>query len=220
MKTRKAWLDIAKGIAMCCIVFSHTNAGTAGWYKQLYEPVFLSVFFFSSGYLFREVGIRDELKYVLRHLVLPLITLGTINAFISLIIEHEALIPRLRALYFQTSGTRDDMWFIACMASAHIIFWIIYRICRKNESIFTIVVVSTIVSLLGGYYGELINFALPWKIQRAVGYILFICLGYVYRKYEHKFNEKVSKKTVVGIACIYFLGCFEYGGGGRISARL
>lgn len=210
MNERKKWLDICKGIAMCCIVFSHTSSGTGGGYELIYLPIFLSVFFFSTGYLFKPCDFKSELLYVFRHLVIPLVSLGTINAVISFVVEGEAIIPRMTKLLLQTSGNRDDMWFIACLTSAHILFWLVHKVVRDKK--IELLLTTLIISLLGGYYAVFIGFALPWKFQRALGYLIFMGAGYVYRRTGKQIDKYFDKRIVVMLGLIYFLSCITYGG--------
>lgn len=128
-KTRLKWLDIAKGIGMVFIILSHTSGGRNGGIANAYLPFYLAVFFFSSGYLFKEnLSLKEECLYVLRHLVIPWISFGIINAMLSYAIEHENLIARMTGLVLQTSSQYSDMWFLACMASTHILFWVLVKI--------------------------------------------------------------------------------------------
>lgn len=127
--TRLKWLDISKGIGMIFIILSHTSGGRNCWIANAYLPFYLAIFFFSSGYLFKEnLSFKDECVYVLRHLVIPWILFGIINAVLSYAIEHESLIPRMTGLVLQTSSQYSDMWFLACMASTHILFWVLAKI--------------------------------------------------------------------------------------------
>ena len=51
-KTREEWIDVAKGIAMCAIMYSHVRGMVPSEY-QLYrylEASFIQVFFFFSGF--------------------------------------------------------------------------------------------------------------------------------------------------------------------------
>lgn len=80
-------------------------------------------------------------------------------------------------LLLQTSGNRDDMWFIACLTSAHVLFWLVQKVARDKK--IELLLATLIISLIGGYYAEFISFALPWKIQRALGYLIFMGAGYV-----------------------------------------
>lgn len=65
-KIRLQWLDIAKGIGMIFIILSHTAGGRNGWIRSLYLPFYLAVFFFSSGYLFKNtMTLKEEYVYAI-----------------------------------------------------------------------------------------------------------------------------------------------------------
>lgn len=73
---RLKWLDIARGLAFLMVIYSHLK------YKddmvmRYFSPVFLTMFFFVSGYLFKEnCTFSKVLEQRTRTLLLPFLTLG------------------------------------------------------------------------------------------------------------------------------------------------
>lgn len=72
--------------------------------------------------------LKEECIYVVRHLVIPGLSFGMINAVVATIIEHEDLFERIVGLVLQTSDGYSDMWFLACMTSTHILFWVLVKL--------------------------------------------------------------------------------------------
>lgn len=61
MKDRVEWIDIAKGMAMICIVAGHTGPKAVNDFVYLFH---LSVFIFLSGYFYREEFSEHPIKFV------------------------------------------------------------------------------------------------------------------------------------------------------------
>lgn len=111
-KARLKWLDIAKEIGMAFIILSHASGERNGWIGNIYLPFYLAVFFFSSGYLFKDtMTLKEECIYVVRHLVIPWLSFGMINAVVATIIEHENLLERIVGLVLQTSDGYSDIMY-------------------------------------------------------------------------------------------------------------
>ena len=69
---RSEALDIAKGIALLCVLFSHSTA--RGLYaRQLVMSFHLPVFFFVAGCLFRPIGMMDAIRKALSRYFVPFV---------------------------------------------------------------------------------------------------------------------------------------------------
>lgn len=75
-RVRLKWLDIARGLAFLMVIYSHLK------YKddmvmRYFTPMFLTMFFFVSGYLFKEnCSFAKVLEQRTRTILLPFLTLG------------------------------------------------------------------------------------------------------------------------------------------------
>lgn len=73
---RLKWLDISRGIAFLMVIYSHLE------YKddmimRYFKPMFLTMFFFVSGYLFKEkCSFSKVFEQRTRTLLLPFLILG------------------------------------------------------------------------------------------------------------------------------------------------
>lgn len=75
-RPRLKWLDIARGMAFLMVIYSHLryNDDTV---MRYFTPMFLTMFFFVSGYLFKEgCSFAKVLEQRTRTLLLPFLTLG------------------------------------------------------------------------------------------------------------------------------------------------
>lgn len=70
---RIGWLDVSRGIAFLMVLYSHLNYCDSN-IMRFFSPIFLTTFFFVSGYLFKE---KQSFLFVLenrtRTLLLPFI---------------------------------------------------------------------------------------------------------------------------------------------------
>lgn len=75
-RVRLKWLDIARGLAFLMVIYSHLK------YKddmvmRYFTPMFLTMFFFVSGYLFKEnCSFAKVLEQRTRTILLPFLTFG------------------------------------------------------------------------------------------------------------------------------------------------
>lgn len=74
METKKRidWIDQYRGILFLFVITCHTFLAPS-WLKNIYEPVFLTGFFFLSGYLYKDKPLGDKLKSLFNGLVAPFI---------------------------------------------------------------------------------------------------------------------------------------------------
>lgn len=59
---RIEWVDIVKYICIIMVMLSHLETRTEIW-KVFYSPFFLSAFFFSAGYVYKQRGDFKEFLY-------------------------------------------------------------------------------------------------------------------------------------------------------------
>lgn len=209
MRERKHWVDIAKGIGMCFIVLSHTGNGSL--IDSFYSPFFLTIFFFLSGFFFKDnISLWDEIKYLFTRLFLPMIILGTINTVSAYIIDGDDILIRTKDLILQTSSINNDMWFIACLISCHLLYWVVIRInggCKINSFLTAI-----FISIIANYLLTVHIIVLPFRILRAASYLLYFAAGALYCQRENELQEKLTKRHFPAIIFLIYMFVFvQYG---------
>lgn len=76
VKKRILWLDVSRGLAFLMVVYSHLEY-TNDSVMRYFSPVFLTTFFFVSGYLFKEkCSFSKVFEQRTRTLLLPFLALG------------------------------------------------------------------------------------------------------------------------------------------------
>lgn len=209
MQNRKHWIDLAKGLAMIFIVFSHTGSGSL--IDTFYLPFFLNLFFFISGYLFKkDLEIIDEVKYLSCRLFLPMLFLGTINSVIAYFVEGDNLLRRSIDLILQMSSVNNDMWFIACLICCHFVFFLVFKMLR-NQSLWSIGI-CLCLGILASYVLTFSQIVLPFRLIRSFTYLFFFSIGVMYKEYENRMETILSKwSTFFLIIILYVLVFAQYG---------
>lgn len=209
---RKRWIDCLRGFCMMAILLFHTEiyyTGTSIIGYNLYVSDALYLFFMLSGYLlYKNAGIIDtkyKLKSVLRNLLWPYFIFTSVMA-VPKALAHGERVDNVWVLV-QNVVTGQASWFIAALIVAEILFVITLRLCRGNLfALGSVCVLSFCCSALLALNGGLVTF---WQFGNALQAMLFLFLGYVYHRYEHKLMVGVLP-TIIACVMLFSLKCYVY----------
>ncbi len=209
---RKRWVDCLRGFCMMAILLFHTEiyyTGTSIIGYNLYVSDALYLFFMLSGYLlYKKAGMIDikyKLKSVLRNLLWPYFIFTSVMA-VPKALAHGERVDNAWVLV-QNVVTGQASWFIAALIVAEIFFVVALRLCRGNLfALGSVCVLSFCCSALLALNGNLVTF---WQFSNALQAMLFLFLGYVYHRYEHKLMVGVLPTVIAGLMLI-FLKCYVY----------
>lgn len=200
---RLKWLDISRGIAFLMVIYSHLQ------YKEdmimrYFSPMFLTMFFFVSGYLFKEkCSFSKVFEQRTRTLFLPFLILGLIMIGLSQILTfngHVSIIDEIKGLLFQ-NGQNQILWFIAALYIYSIIFYWVERFTKSNEILLGVCFILFILNAIYSYWLD--GPSIPWHIT-AAGYACFyMALGKFYKYHESKIDLLFNYKKVLIIAVVY-----------------
>lgn len=175
---RIIWLDYLKGICMISIILNHINGPEI--YGQITYPFELVGFFFASGFTFNpRQDFRDFFFNKVKVLALPVIIFGIINLSISCLFKEIDIYDRIIGIILQIPGKWDDLWFVACLFTMELIYYIVIKIGRSNFEQFAICLVLAFFGYLSVTYSQL---RIPWHIENACLLIVFLWLGNMARK--------------------------------------
>lgn len=171
---RLSWIDIVRGICIYCVVLSHT-LNVPILYRCIFEPFFLTGFFFLSGVVFKSNSIKQSLFGSTAKILWPcfinsiIVMLGRMK-WIELLYAGDLAGV---AEYFQYWGTRIMMgkvfWFLACLFIVQVLAIFIIHILKNNKSHILIVAILCFSSIFVISRKELA----PWSANTA-----FLALGY------------------------------------------
>lgn len=198
-------------------MLSHLESGS-DFLRTIYSPFFLSVFFFSSGYVYKH---KDNFKTFLikkvKGLLWPWFIFSILNIALSHVLtfnEHTEITTELLQNFMQVRGYGDQLWFIAALFAAFIPFYFLVRwhnaSAKKNKDILFFVIVL-ILSMVSKVYSRLMNpelfpwksTDLPWHLDYIFVAMFYMAIGYLFRiKLEEKFdkcNTRINRTILIAV---------------------
>ena len=219
MKERINWIDWAKAIAVCSVVFCHLPQSQEWFYFRYMQATTITVFFFISGYLKANHGDRSMILYGIKRpvpsmirwrkywngLVLPYLLYNAIVYpywFVRYTMLHggmpdlfSAMKPIIGALLFEHESTwaeplNGPLWYLPAILMMHLII----DLCRKTDYLHLIMIVLCIISYFlyaaNKEYEFLPNLT-PMGLFRRLPYYY---LGYVMGLKNHGDSPHVLRK--------------------------
>lgn len=188
--SRLHWIDSARGIAFLMVIYSHVGYCNSHLMK-FFTPIFLTTFFFVSGYLTNESKpFFTFLEQRARTLLLPFFIFGLFNIVSAQVItfsgRHVSIVNDLLDFFVQIRGRNDDLWFIPCLFVSSIPF---YFLVKQIKSTYKLLVCSTMLLVANAMLSAQ---PLPWHIQLIPYAMFYMATGYIFRKYEHMLDGAVN----------------------------
>lgn len=218
---REKWLDIARGIVMIMVILGHIGSfligkGFGGKSMSIYfmstSAIKIPGFFAISGYLFNDKGgnVIKFLKNKIIKILVPYFSLGAVNMFLNIIITWKHVgkwspwMTKYACKYVTKFFLGKNLWFIPCLFTVEIIFFVVKKITKSN-----LVLMGILSAILcaAGYMWSVPEVYRPWRVDTALMCIWFVYIGYFVRNIS-KFREFVlSKKAVALFTIMYSLLC-------------
>ena len=212
-------MDIAKGIALLCVVIGHTSWGGEFGILSFSVPTF----YFLSGYTYRRKPFAKDLLGKFRRLIIPYILFNIVLLFHHCC-QSSNLSPELviGVLYSRYSlfplGSEDNVlyliagnaptWFLTSLFVSYILFFIIDR-SKFPSLILLIYAIITIVL-------EKSSLLLPWSLDTAFMTALFIYSGYYFKKKRSIIH---NKKPLLSACLMVYVIAYMLNGGMNLSVR-
>ena len=214
MKERINWIDWAKALAVCCVVFCHLPQSQEWFYYRYLQALTMVVFFFISGYLKKDRGSdKENWKKYSYGLIIPYI-LYNIIVYPYWILKFylnngampdffQAMKPILGALLLEHENLfceplNGPLWYLPAILMMHIII----DLCRKTKHQHWVMISLCMISFVLYAANKYWNFApslTPMGLMRNLPYYY---IGYLFGQY-HLFRETNLKKDIIGcIICL------------------
>lgn len=204
LKKRELWIDYIKGFCMLLVVMSHNSWPL--WFNRVFTPIFLTGFFFVSGYTFNTKKNFCEFLYAkIKTLIIPILCLGVINTLLAYIAEGKPVLDRLCGLLLQRAGMWDDLWFVACLFTMELIYYFISIVISSNTYKFILSVSLSICGYL--YIYSFPNVPLVWHFDNACMLLPFLCWGNIFRGWSSREYITSLIKLAEGNLLIILLLC-------------
>lgn len=214
MKERINWIDWAKALAVCSVVFCHLPQSQEWFYYRYLQALTMVIFFFISGYLKKDRGSdKENWKKYLQSLIIPYI-LYNIIVYPYWILKFylsngtlpdffHAMKPILGALLLEHENSfceplNGPLWYLPAIFIMHIVI----DLCRKTKHqhwiMITLCVISFVLYAANKYWYFAPNLT-PIGLMRNLPYYY---LGYLFGLY-HLFKDCHLKRD--SICCILCL---------------
>ena len=197
MKERINWIDWAKALAVCSVVFCHLPQSQEWFYYRYLQALTMVVFFFISGYLKKNRGSdKENWKKYWYGLIVPYI------------IYNVVVYPYWILKYYLVHGGMPDMFqamrpLIGALLMEHeSSFAVLIDLCRKTKyqhRIMTGLCILSVILYGANKYWEFAPQLTPIGIMRNLPYYY---MGYLFGQY-HLFRECHLKMDIIGcITCL------------------
>jgi fucose 4-O-acetylase-like acetyltransferase len=200
---RNKVIDIAKGIGIMLVVYTHTKC-----YAHDAIYIFIMPLFFAlSGYFFNEKrGLWENVKNKFNSLIIPYI-------FYFLLIQSLFIVVHkffYQDVYFAWSmfitpyWAVGPMWFFYGLFFTSVFFTLIAKIFKKSY----IIALLSLICSIGGYLLSVYKIQIPLYIDSALSMMVFYAFGYLLKSYNVMDKLNTKNSILVGIAGVglYVLG--------------
>lgn len=196
MTNRIQWIDNARGLCLLFVMAHHTGMAEM-WMVKIYLPVFLTLFFFISGYLFvnpnKEVRIVQKILNIFTSLLLPYFIYCAITSLTHLATGgYEAFMDDIK---ISLCGVKS--WFISALVVTELfgIFTLVYRKYRILLCVIFLFLSMAIYLYLP--YQEYL-----WNFRNAMFADVYFAIGMLCR-YHNVTQYFLKNKVGAVLTCIY-----------------
>lgn len=160
---RYDWADLMRGIMMFLVVLYHSEVyyGFGHSWSWVFEPFFLSGFFFISGYLFTrdiaKVDFMSKLKQVCRVIIVPYFIFMIVMALPKIVLGHSNAQQILIDIVMLRAS-----WFVIAIAVMQLLYAAILYI---RPSVTSIVVTTAFMFLIGYAFVVMYRDCQQWLVE-------------------------------------------------------
>ena len=232
MTTRYIWLDFIRGLAFLMVIYSHLD-NQHGLLNIYIHPVFLTTFFFVSGYLTKaEVSFSVTLEQRTRTLLIPFLILESSMILISQVhsfnAENIGLVDSFKELLFQNTAHPhiNTMWFIPSLFVYSLVFHFLLKIC--NEDVKLLIIMALACFLFNWIYlYHFKSISLPLAVGLTGFACFYMCCGRLYKLKENRIDTLLNRKIFILAVSVYLttilltqVDCNFYGSPYMVDALL
>jgi len=229
MTQRITWIDTAKGLAICFIVFSHSRGwlefagANSEWLLKLVEPIIYSaqvpLFFFMSGILsdswIREKNWKEFFSEKLSPLIWcfivwqPVMFLYKYMAALILPNQQDAsLFDHLLRMIISPIRPNGELWFLWAL----ILFFILAKLTRKIPKLLQILIAVLASSIMQFMTSSILSD----EIVRILGngfygffsFYIFFLVAYLFKDYYIKYINKLSNTKGLFFVFLWFFAIY------------
>lgn len=207
---RVLFIDIARGIAILLMIAGHVLE--FGVKRSIIFSFHMPLFIIVSGFFYKDRPIKEELKNMFFHLIIP----STIILFLTQIISNysdmgaKSILVALKTIIvcwshqynivynFPSTGV---LWFIYVIVLIKLLFIISKTIFKENDILlYSLIILETFIGCIVGITG----YWLPWSIDVSFACMIFYYFGYVLKKYDI-LNMLLSNYPVIIVSLLLWI---------------
>ncbi len=185
------------------VIYSHLEYCDNSVMKY-FSPIFLTTFFFVSGYLFKEgKSFWFVLENRTRTLLLPFLALGGVMIAMSQILtfnERVSLADSIKGLLFQ-NGENQILWFVGALYVYSLVFYWVERLCKSTNQLFMAGLLLFVANTAYSHWLALPS--IPWHVCYAGYACFYMALGKLYKSHEQRIDGLISNRWLPIIALAY-----------------
>lgn len=189
VKSRIDYVDIFRSTGIILMIMGHIGFGKE--FNHYIHAFHMPMFFFLTGYFYKEKKLTEIVKSRLNTLIIPYIVIGSFHLTVFFLINRSVDIEQIRIFVWDNTAKNGvaiagALWFLTAMFFSEII----YNLIQKADSgmiITTFIVV--IISVLGMVLSNCLSFRLPWALDVSMVAVGLIHAGRITKeKFPQIFN--------------------------------
>lgn len=223
-KQRIEYIDLAKGICICLVVWNHISWGIDSVKTPFYYMVMafrMPLYFFLSGLFFKTYG--GFLNFFLRKtnkLLVPFLSFHFLTAFVWMVVTDiigrrfswESCLYHFEVFLYAPLNEgfpNQAIWFLFCLFIMNVLFYICVCISlRIEKSTAMLVLITFVIGFIGYWIGDK-GVNIPFYLDSAMTALPFFAIGFCIRKYTDLLEpnqwDKYNVLFAFGFAMIAFL---------------
>lgn len=201
-KARIDWIDMAKGLGMICVIYSHMCTGHT-IYKWMYS-FHLPLFFFLSGFVFStKASFGVFVKRKIKTILLPYFALAIPMILMEGILTRapgQNLLIRFAQLGAAVLLQKRlwTLWYLACLFLLNLLFYPLAKYIKRGWSLAAI---SLALGAFGILYAKTDGPALLWNLDVCFPALPFFAAGYLAKQHYEKLEPLMRGKAALPIFC-------------------
>lgn len=213
-KPRYEFVDLAKGICIFLVVFTHFSIGYE--WKSSISIMLLSfrmpLYFCLSGMFFsRYSGLRDFFRRKSNKLLVPFLSFYVISYVLCLL---KSLVQRgqfdyscILSMFQESIPCNEALWFLMCLFICGLVFYllVLFSDLFKKSSVLVLSICSIIVGAIGFEGGKHGFLHLPLWIDSALTALPFYTFGFILRKHTDFLQSHNYSRYYILIAIVLFI---------------